>query len=70
MDHLAWRTSSRCAADRPQCVAVAIEKLDAGGALVHVRDTHQGDAGEVLTFTDDEWRAFVEGVRAGEFDLA
>ena len=36
---------------------------------VVVRDTK--DRGqEALTFTDEEWVAFVAGVKAGEFDFA
>lgn len=38
------------------------------GAVV-VRDTK--DRGQqALSFTDEEWRAFVAGVKAGEFDFA
>lgn len=35
---------------------------------VRVRDTKDKN-GTVLTFTPDEWRAFVSGVQLGEFDL-
>lgn len=35
---------------------------------VHVRDT-KNRQGHILTFTHVEWRAFVSGVRLGEFDL-
>ena len=38
------------------------------GSVV-VRDTKDG-AQEALTFTDEEWTAFVAGVKAGEFDFA
>jgi hypothetical protein len=34
----------------------------------HVRDTKLGDNSPVLLFTPDEWRAFIQGVKAGEFD--
>ena len=35
---------------------------------VMVRDTK--DRAQELTFTDEEWVAFVAGVKAGEFDFA
>jgi hypothetical protein len=35
---------------------------------VAVRDT-KDRAGPVLIFTNDEWSAFIDGVRRGEFDL-
>ena len=57
----AWRTSSLCASNT--CVAVKID-----GAAVHVRDSKQ-PGGAVLTFTPQEWRDFVAGVRLGEFDM-
>ncbi len=37
--------------------------------MVAVRDSKDRQ-GPVLTFTPAEWRAFVVGVRSGEFDLA
>jgi hypothetical protein len=33
------------------------------------RDTKDNGTGPVLTFTPQEWRAFIGGVRDGEFDL-
>ena len=47
------------------CVAVAVLP---DGAGVAVRDEKQR-GGPVLEFTADEWRAFVAGIRGGEFDL-
>ena len=44
--------------------AAAIERTDDGGATVRsARD------GLELRFTEGEWRAFVSGIRAGEFDF-
>jgi Domain of unknown function (DUF397) len=45
------------------CVEVAT--LDDGGRAV--RDS-KNQAGPVLLFTASEWDAFLEGVKAGEFD--
>jgi len=45
------------------CVEVA--SLPDGG--IGVRDS-KDSAGPVLRFTSDEWRAFLGGVRNGEFD--
>jgi Domain of unknown function (DUF397) len=46
------------------CVEVA--SLPDG--IVGVRDSKDSD-GPVLQFTSSEWRAFVGGVRNGEFDI-
>ena len=37
--------------------------------VVAVRDTKDRN-GPALAFTADEWQAFVQGVKRGEFDLA
>jgi hypothetical protein len=55
--------SSRCHSGG--CIGVAA--LPDGGVVV--RDTKSAD-GPVLTFTADEWDAFLRGVAAGEFDPA
>lgn len=57
-----FKTSSFCLDG--SCVAVAGDPD--GGVLV--TSTATPDAG-VLSFTAEEWRAFVAGVRNGEFDL-
>ncbi|MEX0918987.1 MAG: DUF397 domain-containing protein [Candidatus Paceibacterota bacterium] len=46
-----------------RCVEVSI-----GKDLVVVRDS-KNQAGPVLNFNHDEWRAFVQGVKNDEFDL-
>jgi hypothetical protein len=58
---VAYRKSSFCG--HPGCVEVGGES---GNILV--RDSKDKN-GAVLTFTPDEWVAFVAGVKAGEFDL-
>ena len=57
-----FRKSSFSAPDGG-CVEVGV----AGGRLL-VRDTKNRE-GAVLSFTPQEWDAFVRSVRAGEFDL-
>ncbi|WP_214407074.1 DUF397 domain-containing protein [Pseudonocardia lacus] len=57
-----WRKSSF--SNDGTCVEVA--DLPDGGRLV--RDTKLGEDSPVLRYTAAEWRAFVAGVRAGEFD--
>jgi hypothetical protein len=59
-----WQKSSRCKADSPMCVEVA----DLDQALIVVRDSEDPN-GPSLLFTRDEWQAFIEGVKRGEFDL-
>ncbi|MEV4637858.1 DUF397 domain-containing protein [Actinoplanes sp. NPDC049548] len=55
-----WRKSSRC--NTGACVEVA-QFAD----RVMIRDS-KDLAGVPLTFTPDEWAAFVHGVKANEFD--
>jgi hypothetical protein len=57
-----WRRSSRCGSS--SCVEVAIR-----GDAIAVRDSKRLD-GPVLTYSREEWLAFVAGVKGGEFDLA
>ncbi|MFF4827116.1 DUF397 domain-containing protein [Streptomyces sp. NPDC001312] len=58
-----WVKSSRCPAGcRPGCVEVA----DLGGGAVAVRDSDHRDL-PPLRFTAEEWAAFRDGVREGEF---
>jgi hypothetical protein len=64
MSELKYVVNIRCHSGSG-CVGVAA--LPDGG--VAVRDTKTAD-GPVLTFTADEWDAFLRGVAAGEFDPA
>lgn len=49
-----WRTSSRCSADRPMCVAVAVTP-----EVVGVKDTKNPHSG-VLAFGSETWKAFLQ----------
>jgi hypothetical protein len=59
-----WQTSS-FSGSHGQCVQVAFLE----GGHIAVRDS-KNSHGPALTFTSGEWRAFVSGVKSGEFDLA
>ena len=58
-----WRKSSRPGSNGGQCVEVAANLPGA----VAVRDSKDPD-GPSLLFTPGEWRAFVGGIKSGEFD--
>jgi len=57
-----WRTSSYCLGANQTCVQVSIRPD--GVAMRHSKSPE----GPVLRFTVQEWRAFLDGVRANEFD--
>jgi hypothetical protein len=59
-----WRKSSYSGNNGGNCVEVARNMPDA----VAVRDSKDPE-GLRLVFTPDEWRVFVAGIKAGEFDL-
>lgn len=61
MSTLSFVVSSHC--HEGGCVAVAA--IPGGG--IAVRD-QKVDGGPVLSFTSEEWRAFLAGVADGEFD--
>jgi hypothetical protein len=58
-----WRKSSFSGSNGGGCVEVA-RNLPGVVAVSDSKD-HEGPA---LVFTPDEWRAFLDGVRAAEFD--
>jgi hypothetical protein len=63
LSNATWRKSMRSGSSG-NCVEVA----DNVPGVVAVRDS-KDPAGPALTFTSDEWKAFVGGIRDGEFDL-
>lgn len=58
-----WFKSSFCG--DAGCVEIMVS-----GDGVAVRDSKDTTRSPILNFTGDEWRAFVSGVKNGEFDLA
>jgi hypothetical protein len=58
----AWRKSSR-SAHNGECVEVAVLVHD----FIGVRDSRDAD-GPVLSYTPDEWHAFIGGAKHGDFD--
>ena len=59
-----WRKSSYSSGNGGQCVEVARNLPD----IVAVRDSKNPEE-TALVFTPQEWRAFLDGVRADEFSL-
>lgn len=57
-----WRKSS-FSGNQHNCVEC--RRVEGG---VEVRNSKRPDAG-TIAYTDSEWKAFVAGVKAGEFDL-
>lgn len=50
---------------KTMCTACVAVKRENG---VHIRDT-KDVSDTTLSFTNDEWKAFIDGVKNGEFDL-
>jgi hypothetical protein len=63
--HVTWRKSSYSTSNGGGCVEVARFPASA----IAVRDSKDPD-GPQLVFAMDEWRAFVAGLKAGQFDLS
>jgi hypothetical protein len=63
--NLRWRKSSYSGNGGGNCVEVASNLP----SLVAVRDS-KDRGGPSLGFAPDEWRAFIAGAKAGQFDLA
>jgi hypothetical protein len=59
-----WHKSTRSGGNGGDCVEVAANLP----GIVALRDTKDPE-GATLVFTHAEWRAFLDGVRNGEFDL-
>ena len=59
-----WHKSTRSGGNGGDCVEVAVNQP----GIVAVRDSKDRTGG-TLVFTPAQWTAFLDGVRAGEFDL-
>jgi len=57
-----WRKSTRSGGEGGACVELALNLP----AVVPVRDSK--DHGPVLTFSVEQWQAFVADMKAGKFD--
>jgi Domain of unknown function (DUF397) len=60
-----WHKSSYSSSNGGNCVEVARNLPD----LVAVRDS-KDPQGPVMTFTPEQWQAFVSALRSGRLDLA
>jgi hypothetical protein len=65
-EHLTWRKSSFSTGEGSGGECVELAALPEGG--VAMRNSTLGDASPVVTYTQAELRAFLLGVKAGEFD--
>ena len=59
---VAYKLSSKCNAASTACCAVSISDNKISMLNTTKQDT-------VVDFTKDEWRAFIEGVKNGDFDI-
>ena len=58
-----WESPGPCGPNGGECVEVNL----ANKGMVALRHTRL-PAGPVLVFDDDEWRAFLQAARAGQYD--
>lgn len=58
-----WRKSTR---SNNNGACVEVRRIN---GTVHVRDTKDGGAGPILSFSEQEWAAFIGGTQDGEFNL-
>lgn len=68
MDQMDWTRVSWKKSTRSNGSGECVETARLEGGSQAVRDSKNPD-GPVLTFTADEWCAFVGGVKNGQFDL-
>ena len=68
MDRIDWTRVTWTKSTRSNGSGECVETAQLPGGSRAVRDSKDPD-GPVLVFTPSEWRAFVEGVKDGEFDL-
>ena len=63
---VAWQISTKSDSGGGSCVEAG--PLADGSGRVAVRHSHHPDAATII-YTPQEWRAFIEGVKDGEFDF-
>lgn len=66
MINYTWQKPGRCEPNGGNCVEV--DHTTTPGA-VYVRHSKLGDEGPVFEFDADEWRAHLDAVKAGQYDL-
>lgn len=66
LQDITWRTSSRTQSVGGQCVEVG--QVPDGSHRVAVRHSHY-PKGSIIVYTQDEWKAFLDGAMKGEFDF-
>jgi hypothetical protein len=59
-----WTRSSACNTDQATGNCLEVARCHAGE--IHLRSSR--DPGQYIHVTNDEWAAFIEGCRQGEFD--
>lgn len=59
-----WTKSSESGPYTDNCVEVRGD-----GDMILVRDSKLGENSPVLSFSQAEWKAFIEGAKAREFDI-
>lgn len=58
-----WRKSTKCDNSGPNCV----EFMNVDSDVVQLRNSQRPET--TIAYTREEWTAFLEGVKAGEFDI-
>lgn len=66
MINYTWQKPDRCEPNGGNCVEV--DHTTTPGT-VYVRDSKAGDEGTVFEFDAAEWRAHLDAVKAGQYDL-
>jgi len=61
-----WRKPGRCEGNGGNCVEV---DHTSDPSAVYIRDSKQGEDGISLIFDHNEWRAHLDAVKAGQYDL-
>lgn len=63
-----WTKSSKC--DAGSCVEVLLDDETSNESLVFIRNSNSPmTRSPAQFFTVEEWRAFIAGAKAGEFDV-